>query len=136
MTTTTERPDLPDWPDPEILARACLLDLATAGTEVPADPAGTYSWLPYLRVECIGGKELDPATDVFRLSVDSFAATKADAARLAGLVRQRLLNCPIVTDAGILDHVTTSTRPAQVPYGDVTRVIRYTAAYSGQMRRA
>jgi hypothetical protein len=135
VIAVTERSDASDWPDPEILIRACVLDLASVGTEVPADPDGTYSWLPFVRVQCIGGRETDPATDTFRMSVDAFAASKADAAQLAGAIRQRLLNGPIVTDNGILDYATTSTRPMQVPYGDVTRVIRYTAAYSGQMRR-
>jgi hypothetical protein len=136
VTATTERADLADWPDPELLVIAALSGVgALARTEVPADPYGTYSWLPLVRVQCFGGGDVDPATDLFRFTVDCFAATKTAARDIAGDVRQRLLNCPIVTDKGVLDRVTTSTRPNEVPYGDVTRVRRYTAAYSGQMRR-
>lgn len=136
MTAVTERADLADWPDPELLVESCLADLATVGTAVPPDPEGTYSWLPFLRVQCYGGNDIDPATDLVRVSVDAFAATKGAAAQLAGRVRQRLLNCPIVTDIGVLDRVTTSTRPNKVAYGDETRVIRYVAEYAGQMRRS
>lgn len=135
MTTTERATDLADWPDPEILVIAALADLAPAATEVPADPDGTYTWLPFLRVNCIGGGDVDIATDLFRFDVDAFAATKGAAAQLAGAARQRLLNFPISTTHGVLDRVTTSTRPNQVPYGDETRVIRYTAAYAGRTRR-
>lgn len=135
LIKTMESTDLPDWPDPEILIRAVLLDVASVGTEVPADPSGTYSWLPFLRVQCFGGGEIDPATDLFRFDLDAFAATKAAASQLAGRARQRLLNWPVVTDKGVLDRVTTSTRPYQMAYGDESYVIRYTAQYAGRMRR-
>lgn len=136
MTTTERAADLADWADPELLVIAALdgLDVLVT-TEVPADPDGAYSWLPLVRVQCFGGGELDRATDLFRVDVDCFAASKAAALQLASAVRQRLLNCPIATDRGVLDRVTTSTRPNEVPYGDPTRVRRYTAQYAGRTRR-
>lgn len=131
--------DLADWPDPEVLIKAVFADLPVDGltvdVAVPPDPDGTYFWLPFLRVQCFGGNELDMATDLFRFDVDAFGVTRRDASQLAGLARQRLLNCPIVTSAGQLDRVTTSSRPFEVPYGDVTRVRRYTAQYAARTRR-
>lgn len=128
--------DLTDWADPELLIIAALTGLAPQiATIVPADPDGTYDWLPLLRVQCFGGSDIDRATDLFRFDVDAFAATKGEAAQLAGAARQRLLNCPISTTRGVLDRVTTTTRPNEVPYGDVTRVRRFTASYAGRTRR-
>lgn len=127
--------DLADWPDVEIVVRAVLLDLATVGTEVPADPEGTLSWLPFLRVTCYGGVD-DTHTDTSRFDVDAFAATKGAAAQLAGAVRQRLLNGPhAVAGEGILDNVQTDAKPHRVPYTTTPPPYEYTAAYSGQMRR-
>lgn len=132
--------DLADWPDPEVLVKAVLADLPVAGltvdVDVPPDPAGTYSWLPFLRVQCHGGSNLDRVTELFRFDVDAFGSSRRGASQLAGAARQRLLNCPIVTTVGLLDRVTTSARPFEVPYGDVTRVRRYTASYAGRARRA
>lgn len=127
--------DLAEWPDIEIVVRSVLLDLATVGTEVPADPDGSLSWLPFLRVTCYGGSD-DTHTDTSRIDVDAFAATKGAAAALAGAARQRLLNGPhVMPDRGVLDSVKTDVKPHQVPYSATPPPYEYTAAYSGQMRR-
>lgn len=127
------------FPDAELLARAILLGLSTpglkVGTVVPADPQGTYAWLPFIRVECFGGSD-DGITDTSRVSVDAFAATKGAAAQLAEDARQLLTSGPFVTAAGVADRYSTDLKPNRVPYGDETRVIRYTASYSGQARRS
>lgn len=127
--------DLADWPDVEIVVRSVLLDLASVGTEVPADPSGTLSWLPFLRITCYGGDD-DTHTDTSLFDVDAFASTKGAAAQLAGQARQRLLNGPhSVAGKGVLDLVGTDTKPHQVPYSANPPPFEYTAAYRGQMRR-
>lgn len=127
------------YPDAELLARSVLLGLDTTGlrvgTEVPADPNGTYTWLPFLRVQCFGGAD-DGVTDTSRISVDAFAATKAAAAELAEDARQLITSGAFVTSVGAADLYVTTLKPNQVPYGDEKRVIRYTASYSGQARRS
>lgn len=126
------------YPNAENLARAILSGLDTAGlrvgTEVPADPNGTYTWLPFLRVQCFGGSD-DGVTDTSRIAVDAFAATKLAAAELAEDARQLITSGAFVTDAGAADRYTTTLKPNQVPYGNEKHVIRYTASYSGQARR-
>jgi hypothetical protein len=132
-------PELAEWPDAELLAREVILTEPalglSVGTQVPADPGGSYDWLPFCRVQCIGGQD-DLLTDLSRLSVDVFAPTKATAAVMAELVRQRLLAASgALTDHGAVDRVSTLTKPSQVPYGDQARVVRYAASYAITTRR-
>lgn len=129
---------LAPFPDVEALTIAVLLGLDVEGlgvaTRVPADPEGTYSWLPFLRVKSIGGSD-NRITDRSAVDVDAFAATEVDALSLAEAARQRLISGPWRTDEGVLDRATTTVKPNQVPYGDEQFVVRYTAAYSISTRR-
>jgi hypothetical protein len=126
------------FPDAEALTRAVLQTLTVEGLQVgnvlPPDLQGTYGWLPFLRVTCIGGAD-NHITDTSRVDVDAFASDKDGAGTLAEQARQVLTAGPCSTDEGVLDHSTTVVKPNQVPYGDETRVVRYTAAYSITARR-
>jgi hypothetical protein len=130
--------DLAAFPDVEIALRAVLGDLVPAadhiGTRVPADPDGTLTWLPFLRVACTGGGD-NFVTDLSRVDVDAFAATKGEAAQLAENARQRLLGKPHVGDGFVLDVVHTDTKPHEVGYVDNPPPYRYTAAYALSARR-
>lgn len=129
--------DLAAFPDVEVVMVAVLGDIARVGTRLPADPDGTLSWLPFLRVSCYGGSD-NLFSDLSRVDVDAFAATKAEAATLAERVRQRLLNGgkPHVNAGWVLDSARTDTKPHEVPYVDNPPPYRYTAAYSTTARRS
>lgn len=133
--------DLAVFPDAELVTRAVLLaepglvEGLTVGTEVPADPAGSMSWLPFVRVTCIGGAD-DRITDTSRVTVTAFAVTKVAAAQLAELVRQRLTTRPVRTDAGVLDRAVTDSKPQQIPYSDNPPPFAYTASYAVTARRS
>lgn len=127
--------DLAPWPDAEIVGRKAILDLAPAGTDIPSDPQGTYSWLPFNQIKRSGGMD-DRITDTATLTVSSFAATKGDAAKLAEAVRQRLASTPlIINGVGIIDSTETMNAPVETSYGDTSKVIRYAATYRCKMRR-
>lgn len=126
--------DLEGWPDPEVALIAVLGDLAPVSVAVPADPQGTYSWLPFITANRIGGSD-DRVTDDAQMAVDVFAASKGAASKLAEQVRQRLLAAPHVTAEAVIDQVTTGTAPNETPYGDTTKVRRYSATYFCRMRR-
>lgn len=105
------------------------------GTEVPADPTGTLTWLPFVRVACIGGND-DRITDLSRVDVIAFADTKAAAAQLAEVVRQRLTSRPVHTAAGVLDRAVTDSKPQQIPYSNDPPPFAYTASYAVTARRS
>lgn len=130
--------DLGAFPDPEVAVIAVLADLVPdAGhiaTRTPADPGGTLAWLPFLRIVCYGGSDND-VTDLSRVDVDAFAATKSEARDLAEAARQRLTGKPHVGTGWALDHVRTDLKPHEVPYVDNPPPYRYTAAYSVTARR-
>lgn len=129
--------DLPSFPDVELALQELLGDLVAGNvaTRVPADKDGTLTWLPMLRVIVRGGSD-DMITDLSRVDVDAFAATKADARSLAEAARQRLIGKPHVGTGFVLDHVRTDTKPHEVPYVDNPPPYRYTAAYSVTARRS
>lgn len=127
--------DLDDWPDTYVALSEALSDLAAIGPETPADPDGTYGWLPFIRVQRVGGSD-DRITDSPVVAIGAFDATRQLAAPLAGRIRQRLLNTPLmVPGKALIDSATTATGPMEVPYGDVKRVRLFTATYQVQLRR-
>lgn len=133
--------DLAAFPDVEVSLRAVLGDLVPdadhIGVETPADPTGSLTWLPFIRVGVFGGSD-NLITDTSRLDVETFAATRAEARDLAEAARQRMLNAgaPHVGAGFVLDHVVTDTRPHYVPYVDDPPPYRYTAAYTATARRS
>jgi hypothetical protein len=127
------------FPDIEQLVISLLSELDVedleVSTDTPPDPQGTYSWLPFIRIDCFGGGD-DRVTDTSRVTVDAFAATKEASQQLAEQARQLLIAFPHQTEHGVLDHTVTNTKPNQVPYGDETKIVRYTAAYTVTARRS
>lgn len=130
--------DLAAFPDVEIALRAVLADLVAdishVGVDVPADPNGTLTWLPFLRIACFGGSD-NLITDLSRIDVDAFAATRAASRALAEAARQRLIGKPHIGNGWVLDRVRTDVKPHYVPYVDKPPPHRYTAAYSSTARR-
>lgn len=130
--------DLAPFPNAEALVRSILLGLdvdgLTVATETPADPAGTLSWLPFLRVVCFGGND-DRITDLSRVDVTAFASTNLAAAQLAEQARQRLITRPVKTDVGVLDRAVTDSKPQRIPYTDNPPPFAYTASYAVTARR-
>lgn len=124
--------DLAPFPDVELGLISLLGDLAETATLTPAD---LDARLPFLKVSCIGGND-NLITDLSRVDVDTFAATKAEAATLAEAVRQRLVNGkPHLITGHVLDQVKTDVKPHLVPYTDTPPPYRYTASYSVTARR-
>lgn len=123
--------DLAAFPDVELALVSLLADLARTGTQTPANVEDV---LPFLRVACYGGSD-DRITDMSRVDVDAFAATKAAASMLAEVVRQRLTGRPHLAGGAVLDRVRTGTKPHYVSYVDNPPPWRYTAAYSITARR-
>jgi hypothetical protein len=80
----------------------------------------------------------DRITDRPVIGVDTFAATRSEAIRLAEQVRQRLLAAPHVVDVDdglvVIDTASTAEGPHEVPYGD-SAIRRFAAAYFLSLRR-
>lgn len=132
--------DLAVYSDTFLAAEAALSDMCpNIGMETPSDPDDTLSWLPFLRVQRIGGSS-DLVTDSPRLVIDALAASKGAASLLARRVQQRLISGPINTTGGNVDVGATTSGPQYVPWsavkpGQPGYVARYTATYSIELRR-
>lgn len=129
--------DLTEYPDIEAVTIAALADLCdNVATETPPDPDGTLMWLPFVKVQCLGGAD-DTVTDDSLLAVDVYASTKGAAAQLAGKVRQRLTGtpAPAVAGKGVIDIARTVSKPHYVPYVSNPPPYRYAATYRPAMRR-
>lgn len=107
-----------------------LADLGTTGTVTPSD---LQQHLPFHRVKRFGGDD-DLTTDTARITIDTFAGTYAAARTAAEAVRQRLISHPHRSDAGVIDRVTTTTAPVEVPWAD-PNIRRLTATYTVSARR-
>lgn len=129
-------PDLPDWPDALIVARAVLLDLCpNIGPATPPDPQGTGSWMPFIRLGVIGGND-DTVTDVTTLQVDCFASSRGAASQLAGRVRQRITATPPpqAPGVGVIDFGATVSKPQNIPQA-AAGTFMFAATYFIHMRR-
>lgn len=123
-------PDFPAFPDIEGAVIALLSDLGTADVDTPADLVGN---LPFIRVRCLGGND-DLISDSSRLDVDVFALLRTDARSVAESVRQRLLSFPHSLSGCVIDKVTTTISPQEIPWGNPS--IRLVAAsYTAVTRR-
>lgn len=126
--------DLPGFPDIESAVGDAIAELAGGdghwGTVTPAD---LQQQLPFIRVRRFGGSD-DRLTDQARVDVDYFAATRAAAWAGAEAVRQRLISRPLRVGAVVIDQVTTTSGPIQVPWDD-PNVRRVTGAYTASARR-
>jgi len=101
-----------------------------AGVATPADPSGTYSWVPFVRLQRIGGSGRF-GLDTARVNVECFDRTYGGASSLANRVRvafeTRLIG--YVGAGGSVSDVVTSSAPTWVPYDDVN-VSRFLASYT------
>lgn len=95
------------------------------GVATPPDTAGTYSWLPFIRVQRVGGPR-SQGIDRPRLIFDYFGPDYATAAALGAQV-SALFDGPIFqlrTPEGFVTNAQTDSAPSWVPYDDV-RVVRF-----------
>ena len=97
-----------------------LSDLGTTDTVVVPN---LLSSLPFIRIQRFGGPS-DVVFDNPRVTVDAFAATRADAYTLAENIRRRLSTPQrLGTAAGLLDRAIVETGPSDIPWGpNVTRI--------------
>lgn len=121
-----------NWPDPEDLVKELLADL-TATPVHTSLPADLQDRLPLQRVRRIGGSD-DEVTDVARVVVETYAATRDGARDLAEQTRQRFKRRRARTSVGIMDRATTEVAPYTTasPNADVRM---RTAIYRMSMRR-
>lgn len=121
------------YPDVEEVLIALLTPYGTTSIDTPADWTGV---LPYHRIMVIGGLD-DTLTDVSQVVVDTFGADVFAARDAAESVRQMLtaVGARIVPGVGILDRVTTQTKPHKVPWSTEASPVRYTHAYRATARR-
>jgi hypothetical protein len=95
------------------------------GVATPPDPNGLYSWLPFIRVQRIGGPR-SQGIDKARVVLEFFGPDYATAALLGQQV-SALFDGPILsckTADGAVVGAQTDSAPSWVPYDDV-RVIRF-----------
>jgi hypothetical protein len=95
------------------------------GVATPADPSGTYSWLPFIRVQRVGGSG-NLGVDQPRIVLDFFAADYASAYQLAASARLAMEQPlrALSTPEGAVIQSQTDSAPSWVPYDDV-RVERF-----------
>jgi hypothetical protein len=124
LTELSERDDLSPFSDIEAAVMELLGDLASTGTLTPPDLAGS---LPFLRIRRLGGGE-DRLVNSPHVDVEAFASTREAAYSLAESCRQRLLNVPHVTAAGVIDSVDSNGGPQEVSWEDPL-ILRYVATY-------
>lgn len=123
--------DLAPYSDVERLLVTALTEFGQTGTVLPTD---LPSKVPFVRPRRIGGAD-DRVTDVARVVIDVFAASRAQAWEVARLLQQRMISGPrLVPGVGIIDRATTNTGPQDAPYED-ERVRLVTAIYDVSSRR-
>lgn len=119
------------FPNVKLVLREVLLTLGCpVATSVPPGFTGDPAML---RIRVYGGSDTG-ISDFPRFDIDSLASTEQGADELAEQVRQLLISGPHKTTHGVLDKVTTDTRPNTVPYSDT--ISNTTAAYRGALRRS
>ncbi|MGZ6852467.1 MAG: hypothetical protein ACXVGC_00130 [Mycobacteriaceae bacterium] len=95
------------------------------GVATPADPEATYSWLPFVRVQRIGGPR-SQGIDRARVILEFFGPDYATASQLGAQV-SALFDGPIFqlrSTEGRITSAQTDSAPSWVPYDDV-RVTRF-----------
>jgi hypothetical protein len=118
------------YPDVEEMLIAWL---PTSGTvqaghvsvSTPPDPAGSGSWLPFVRVQRVGGPRAQ-GIDTARVILEFFAPDRPTAADLGNAV-SALFDGPILScrnQHGAVIGAQTDSAPSWVPYDDVN-VTRY-----------
>ncbi len=93
---------------------------ARVSDRTPADPGATYSWLPFIRVQRVGGRR-EQGIDRPRIVLEYFTADKDSMADLTSRTCA-LFDGPIFhlrSPAGIITSAQTDSAPSWVPYDDV-----------------
>lgn len=119
---------------PDVEQALCqLLPDAVEGITCDSVPpsAFTSSNLPFARVVCHGGTD-DRITDVSRVTIDYFAASRALAAAGAEAIRQYLTQ-----EGGIgpFDVITTDSKPQDIPWNDANTPRRFVVSFRVPTRR-
>ena len=123
--------DLDPYADVERMLVADLADFGATGTALPD---GLPDVLPFVRSRRVGGSD-NGVTDVARVVVDVFAASRAAAWDVARRVQQHMLSGPRrIPGAGIIDQAVTNVGPQDAPYED-QRIRCVTAMYDVSSRR-
>lgn len=127
-----------DWPDVEKALSAWVktVDTGTPGDTVSnagsVTPADLGDRLPFIRISQLGGSD-DTITDNPVVDIEVFAASRDQARRIAGAIRQGLR--PRVRAGGaIIDSVRTNTSPRMLPWSN-TQIARCSATYALGLRR-
>lgn len=123
-------PALAAFPDVQAMLQEVLSPYGTFGVQTDAHLADK---LPFVSVTEIGGTD-NHFTDFTEIDVNVFTPDYSGKA-LAETIRQRLISGPIVTAAGVIDRVTTSTKPRELPWTDGSTVRRFAATYRVRARR-
>jgi hypothetical protein len=95
------------------------------GVVTPPDPNGLYEWLPFIRVQRIGGPR-SQGIDRARMVLEFFGPDYATASALGAQV-SALFDGPIFqlrSPEGLITNAQTDSAPSWVPYDDV-RVVRF-----------
>ncbi|MGZ4588676.1 MAG: hypothetical protein ACXVX9_12845 [Mycobacteriaceae bacterium] len=98
---------------------------AEAGVKTPADPKALYEWLPFIRVQRVGGPR-SQGIDRPRIILDYFGADYDTAVQLGAQV-SALFDGPIFglrSPEGRVTNAQTDSAPSWVPYDD-TRVVHF-----------
>lgn len=103
---------------------------ARVGVATPADPQGTYSWMPFIRVQRVGGRRaqgLDYPRVVLEFFGPDYGSASDLGARVSALFDGPILSCR--NAFGVVIGAQTDSAPSWVPYDDV-RVARFQSLHS------
>jgi hypothetical protein len=129
------------WPDIETVLQDLLAPFVGGADHVGSEtPDDLQDWLPFVRVNRIGGGDDGIHTDTAAVDVDVFGTRRTPTWALAEEIREFLLATPLVlaTEAGdvVVDRVTTDVAPFQPPGNPDENVRRFTSSYTASFRRA
>jgi hypothetical protein len=127
-------PLLPGFPDAEFEICQVLpnaVEGLTADTVTPSVWPTANGWC-FARVTRTGGGD-DRITDTSRVTIDVFAATRANASAYAEAVRQYLTQEGCV---GVFDTITCDIAPRDIRWNDANTPRRFVADYTATARRS
>lgn len=123
-------PVLASYIDIESAVIEVLAGLGTLDVNTPSDLLGN---LPFIRVMRVGGND-NRITDTARIDIDVFDVQRTVASSLSRQVQQTLLAFPHSVAAGVIDEVTTTLSPSEVPWSN-TSIQLFAASYTVTARR-
>lgn len=120
------------FPDQQRLIVVALEVLTGAGRTGIKTPAGMDTDLPFVRARRIGGHS-DWVTDTATIAVDVFDDLYDDTLTLAEQIREWLVGPP--PPIPVLDRVTCTSAPIEMPWASASPVRRVGAIYQVDARR-